>query len=117
MSVVAWARPVFPSLSPRYLEIHSPCGHLTLLMTRIIIHFTDLAIDQRVLPQAENICRDKVPAQNVNAYLGTWVAWYQQQHWHDPFLICILAMVMARVDSVTYPQAPHSTLSTCPAVN
>lgn len=78
MSVVAQARPVFPSLSPRYLERYSLCGHLALLMTRIIVHFMDLGIHQRDLPLAESIRGDKVPAQNVSTYLGTWVSWYQQ---------------------------------------
>ena len=62
MSVVAWARPVFPSLSPRYLERYSLCGRLTLLMTWIIVHFVDLEIHQQDLPLAESIRRDKVPA-------------------------------------------------------
>lgn len=71
MSAVARARPVFPSLSPRYLERYSLCGHLTLLMTWIIVHFMYLRTHQRDLPLAESIHGDKIPAQKVSTYLGT----------------------------------------------
>lgn len=71
MSAVARARPVFPSLSPRYLERYSLCGHLSLLMTWIIVHFMYLRTHQWDLPLAESICGDKVPAQKVSTYLGT----------------------------------------------
>lgn len=36
--------------------------------------FMDLGIDQRDLPLAESICRDKVPAQEVSTYLGIVVS-------------------------------------------
>lgn len=72
----------FSILSPRYLERYSLCGHLTLLMTWIIVHFMDLGIYQQDLPLAESIHGDKVPAQKVSTYLSTLVSWYQQQHWH-----------------------------------
>lgn len=74
MSAVARARPVFPSLSPRYLERYSLCGHRTLLMTWIIVRFMDLGIHQQELPPAESIPGDKVPTQKVSTYLGIVVS-------------------------------------------
>lgn len=80
MSVVALARPVFPSPSPRYLERYSLCGRLALLMMWIIVHLMDLRIHQQDLPLVESVRRDKVPAQKVSTYPGTSVSWDQQQH-------------------------------------